>query len=68
MCIRDSDKDLNKFNFFVEYPENLRKERMMIDYQWRNTQKSDFENLYNERLSDEIPYIHKSKSKADLVL
>ena len=38
------------------------------DYQWRNTQKSDFENLYNERLSDEIPLIHKSKSKADLVL
>ena len=66
LCL--DDKCLNKFNFFVEYPENLRKERMMIDYQWRNTQKSDFENLYNERLSDEIPYIHKSKSKADLVL
>ena len=55
-------------------PETMRHQcyymhyRMMIDYQWRNTQKSDFENLYNERLSDEIPLIHKSKSKADLVL
>ncbi len=66
LCLED--KDLNRFNFFVEYPENLRKKRMMIDYQWRNTQKSDFEKLYNERLSDEIPFIHKTKSKADLVL
>ncbi len=66
LCIED--KDLEKFSFFIECEEDVRKERMKIDYQWRKIQKSNFENLYNERLSDEIPYIKKSKSKADLVL
>ena len=50
--------------FYVECPEDLRRERFEREYRLRGATDSEIEKLYRERESDEHPFIRESASLA----
>ncbi len=55
-------------SFYVECPENVRKQRFERDYRSRGDSQSEIDALYREREEDEHPFVKVSAAAADITI
>ena len=55
-------------SFYVDCPENVRKQRFERDYRSRGDSQSEIDALYREREEDEHPFVKVSAAAADITI
>jgi len=61
-------RNISKVKVYVDIDETVRKDRFFSFYRWKDLPEDDINNLYQQRLHDEAPYVLESKKYADLVV
>lgn len=64
----DGLRNISDIKVYIEVDEDIRKERFISFYKWKDLPDKDIEKLYQKRLMDEVPFIRESKKYANIIV
>jgi uridine kinase len=61
-------RNVSSIKVYIEIDEETRKRRFFSFYAWKGLSEKEVQNLYSQRLLDEVVFIDRSKDHADLIV